>query len=152
MTRTVVTRAIDAPVTRVFRTIADIRVFSKAVPDIVAVEFLTECRSGAGTRFRETRQLGAKETTTELEVTEYSENARIRFVSDAGGAEWDSVFTVKEADGGTVLELVMEARPHGLLARIITPLMKGMIRKALEKDMDAVKAFCESGPESASGG
>lgn len=143
MSRTVVNRTIDAPVARVFRTVADIREFSKAVPDIVGVEFLSERRSGEGTRFRETRKVGGREATTELEVIEYVEDDRVRLVSDAGGTQWDSVFTVVESDGGTVLELVMEARP-GLLARITTPLMKRMIQKALGKDMDAVKAYCEA--------
>ena len=142
MSRTVVSRKIGAPVARVFRTVADIREFSKAVPDIVGVEFLSERRSGDGTRFRETRKVGGREASTELEVIEYVEDDRVRLVSDAGGTQWDSVFTVVESDGGTVLELVMEARPYRLLARITTPLMKRMIQKALEKDMDAVKTYC----------
>lgn len=143
MTRTQVTRTIDAPPERVFRTIADIREYSEAQPDIVAVEFLSERRYGVGTRFRETRRMGKRETTTELEVTELVENERVRIVSDAGGTVWDSLFTVQGRAGGTELSLVMEARPYKLLARITTPLMTGTLRRALEKDMDAVKAYCE---------
>lgn len=147
MTRTRVTRTIDAPPERVFRVIADIRRYSKAQPDIVDVEFLSDSEYGVGTRFRETRRMGKRETTTELEVTELVENDRVRIVSDAGGTVWDSQFTVRGRDGGTELTLVMEARPHRLLARITTPLMAGMLRRALEKDMDAVKAYCESGSD-----
>ncbi len=143
MTRTHVSRSIEAPVTRVFRTISDIREFSKAVPDIVGVEFLSESRAGVGTRFRETRRFGKREAVTELEVTELVDDDRVRLVSDSGGTVWDSLFTVEETDGCTELKLVMEARPHGFLARITTPLLKGVVRKALEKDMDAVKTFCE---------
>lgn len=148
MSRTVIARTIDAPVERVFRTIADIRHFSEAVPDIVGVEFLSETRTGVGTRFRETRKFGKREAANDLEVTEYVEDRRVRFVSDAGGTVWDTVFEVEAAGGGTTLEMAMDARPHTLLARLVTPLMKGVVRRAIAKDMDAVKAYCES----ASGG
>ncbi|MEL7156216.1 MAG: hypothetical protein AAFN30_06415, partial [Actinomycetota bacterium] len=49
-----------------------------------------------------------------------------------------------ESDGeGTRLELTMVATPHTLAARLLNPLTKGIVAKALRGDMDAVKAFCE---------
>ncbi|KAB2847196.1 MAG: hypothetical protein F9K45_00175, partial [Melioribacteraceae bacterium] len=65
-----VTKNINAPVEKVFNTVAHIEEFSKTVPHIVKVEFLTELKTGAGTRFRETRLMKGKEAATELEVTE----------------------------------------------------------------------------------
>lgn len=144
MHRISVTKQIDAPTERVFETISDIRNFSKAIADIINVEFLTEQKYGAGTKFKETRNMNGRETSTVLEVTELEENNFIRLVSDAGGTVWDSVFRVKEKEGGTELILEMEARPYKFLAKIITPLMKGFMRKALEKDMEAVKNYCEN--------
>lgn len=137
-------RRIAAPTERVFSTVADITNFSKAVPHIVKVDFLSEQRVGVGTRFRETRLMNGREASTELEVTEYIEGERIRLVSDSHGTVWDSVFTVVPREQGSELTLVMEARPHKLLAKLTTPLFKGVIAKALEKDMDAVKAWCEA--------
>ena len=43
--------------------------------------------------------------------------------------------------------LVMEATPLTFLARLMVPLMKGMVRKAIAADMDAVKAYCEGSSE-----
>ncbi len=40
--------------------------------------------------------------------------------------------------------LIMDARAHSLLPRLMNPLIKGMIQKAIEKDMDTVKAYCEA--------
>ena len=137
-------RHIAAPTERVFSTVADIANFSKAVPHIVRVDFLSEQRVGVGTRFRETRLMNGREASTELEVTEYIEGERIRLVSDSQGTVWDSVFTVVPRAEGCELTLVMEARPYKLLAKLTTPLLKGFIAKALEKDMDAVKAWCEA--------
>ena len=146
MTRTRLTRIISAPIDRVFDTIADPVNYTRAVPQITKVEFLTDQRSGVGTRFRETREMRGREAATELEVTEYVVNERVRLVSRAGGTVWDSVFTVTPTEDGrtTRLDLVMEARPYRLLARVFVPLMKGVVAKAVAGDMDAVKAYLES--------
>lgn len=145
MTRTRKIRTINAPVDAVFETVSDISQYTKAVPDIVRVEFLTEQKTGVGTRFRETRKMGKREATTELEVTEYVRNERVRMVSDAGGTVWDSVFTVTAVGDGarTRLDLVMEARPYRLLSRLMVSLMKSMVAKAVAGDMDALKAWLE---------
>lgn len=138
------TTTIEAPLEKVFHTVADIRNFSKAVPDIVDVEMLSEVTSGEGARFREKRVINGREAATELEVTDYVENERIRLVADSHGTVWDSVFTVSESNGHTELTLVMEAKPYKLLSRLMNLLMKGTMTKALRKDMEAVKRYCES--------
>ena len=145
MTQTKLSRTISAPVEAVFEIVADPVNFTKAVPEIVKVEFLTDQTAGVGTRFRETRVMRGREAATELEVTEFVRNARVRLVTKAGGTVWDSAFTVTPAEGGhgTRLDLVMEARPYRLLARIFVPLMKGIVAKAVAGDMDAVKAYLE---------
>lgn len=143
MTQFTATRSINAPIDLVFKTVSDINNFSKAIPDIINVEFLSDVKSGIGTRFRETRLMNGKEAMTELEVTEFVENDRVRMVTDSHGAVWDSVFTVKRVDGHTELTLVMDARPHKFMQKMMIPMIKGMISKALEKDMDAVKTYCE---------
>ncbi|MCH8873239.1 SRPBCC family protein [candidate division KSB1 bacterium] len=143
MTRFTATRSINAPIDLVFKTVSDINNFSKAIPDIINVEFLSDVKSGIGTRFRETRLMNGKEAMTELEVTEFVENDHVRMVTDSHGAVWDSVFTVKRVDGHTELTLVMDARPHKFMQKMMIPMIKGMISKALEKDMDAVKTYCE---------
>ena len=148
MTRTRIARTIDAPVEVVFEAVADASNFSKAVPDIARVEFLGESRVGVGTRFRETRVMRGREASTALEVTEYVRNERVRLVADAGGTVWDSLFTVVGVgEGGrrTRLELVMEARPYRLMARLLVPLMRRVVAKAVGGDMDAVKGWCEGG-------
>lgn len=146
MTQTTVTRSIDAPLEVVFETISDIRNFSKAVPDIVNVEFLSDIQAGVGARFRETRVMRGREASTVLEVTEYVDDERIRLVSDSHGAIWDSEFTVRQHAATTELTLKMDARPRTFLARLMVPITRGFVQKALEKDMDAVKRWCENGP------
>lgn len=143
MTRTTITRNIAAPVELVFRTIADISNYSEVIPQIVGFEMVSGDKPAVGTRFRETRLMKGKEMTTELEITEYLENDRIRMVADSHGTVWDTLFTVKQGQGQTELNITMEARAHKLLPKLINPFIKGMIRNLIAKDMDAVKAHCE---------
>ena len=143
MANVTVTRRVDAPADVVFRTVAQVEQFSQAVPGILRVEFLSEVKSGVGARFRETRMMMGREASTELEVTEHVENERVRIVSEAGGALWETVFTVVPDGEGAELKMVMDARPQTTSARMTMPLVLGMVRTAVEKDMDAVKAFCE---------
>ncbi|MEM8770880.1 MAG: SRPBCC family protein [Pseudomonadota bacterium] len=137
-------RSIDATVDRVFDVVAHIENFSKAIPHIKKIEFLTDQKRGVGARFRETREMKGREVSSVLEVTEYVENDRIRYVSDEGGMIWDSIFQVKPEGDGTSLLLEMDARPHKLLSKLITPMMMGMVGKAVESDMDSVKEYCEA--------
>ena len=144
MSRTEVHRTIAAPADQVFAAVADVEQFSRAVDDIERVEFVSDIRTGLGTRFRETRVMRGRETTVELEITEFAPPERVRFLSEAGGVQWDTVFTVEAARvGGTRLRMVMEATPLTFVARLMMPLVKGMVRKAIASDMDAVKACCE---------
>ena len=143
MTQFTAKRTINAPIDLVFKTVADINIFSTVVPDIVKIEFLSEVKSGVGNRFRETRLMKGKEATTELELTEFVENDHVRYVTDSHGTVWDTVMTVKTVDDKTDLTMVMDAIPHKLAQKMMIPMIKGMISKALEKDMDAVKTYCE---------
>ncbi|MYH48229.1 MAG: hypothetical protein F4151_01535 [Gammaproteobacteria bacterium] len=144
MSRTEIQRTIAAPANKVFAAVADVRHFSRAVEHIERVEFLSDTRTGLGTRFRETRVMRGREATVELEITEFAPPERVRFLSEAGGVKWDTVFTVVAGrDRNTRLMLVMEATPLTFPARLMVPLMKGMVRKAIAADMDAVKAYCE---------
>jgi len=144
MTQWTHTRTIDAPVDKVFRAVTDVQNFAETSEDVIRIEMLSEITSGVGTRFRETRRMGKREATTELEITEFVENDYVRFVSDAGGTIWDTVFKVVGVGGTTQVDVVMDARPYKLMARFVTPLIKGMIGKFMAKDLDGLKARCES--------
>ena len=138
------TRQINAPLDLVFWTIADVRNFSQAVPSIVRIEFEGDQQEGVGTRFKETREMNGKEVTVPLEITELIPNERVRMVSDTGGTVWDSVFTVTQSGDIVEMHMEMEARASKIMARVINPLIRGMVVKGVEADMDAVKHYCES--------
>jgi uncharacterized protein YndB with AHSA1/START domain len=136
-------RIIAAPIATVFGMVTDIENSPETNADVVAVEFLTESRSGVGTRFRETRSMNGKEHVTELEVTEFVENEHVRMVADSHGTIWDTVFTVRPSGAQTELEIKMDARAQKLLPKLMNPLMKGFFKKGIEGHVDAVRDHCE---------
>ncbi|NND03317.1 MAG: SRPBCC family protein [Acidimicrobiia bacterium] len=140
-------RTIEASIEDVFDVVAHIENFQKALPHIVGIEYLTEQNRGVGTRFKETRMMGKREATTELEVREYEPPALVRMVSDAGGTVWDTVFRLTAAGSATRLAMEMDAIPHKLMAKLSLPLIGGFVAKAVEKDLDAVKVYCEGSSE-----
>ena len=141
---TTVTRLIKAPVELVFDVISDIGNFSRAVPAIISTEFIGDLKHGVGTRFRETRSMQGREMTVELEVTEFVKNKHIRIISDTNGTLWDSVFTVRPDGEFTELNLIMEAKTDRFFSKIINKVMSGVITKAVEKDLDSIKSYCEN--------
>jgi uncharacterized protein YndB with AHSA1/START domain len=140
--RWVAERTINAAPDRVFATVADPAEFSKATGG-AGVEYLTAQRDGVGTKFRASRMNKNKLTAFDQEVTEYVPGERIRLVNVTHGTPWDSVFAVRADGDRSVLTLTMDAAPRSFVQRLMMPLIRGMVQKALDKDMDAVKAFCE---------
>ena len=143
MSATQVSRTVNAPVDKVFAVVADTTIYQKAVPHIISVEVLSANTTGLGARFRETRKMKNREVSTELEITEYVLNEKVRFVSDQGGTIWDSLFLFSEENGQTTLQLTMQAKAYKLMAKLMVPMIKGMVQKAIEDDMDSIKAYCE---------
>lgn len=143
MTRVVARGRIDAPREIVFRLVSDVERLAKTSPDVIEIVFLTEQRSGLGTRFRETRRTGRKEMVCELEVTEFRENERSRMVTEVHGTVWDTVYSLRDADGGTELEICMDARPSSFPQRFMIPLMKGFFRRAMQTHLEQVRDRCE---------
>lgn len=144
-------REINATSDQVFQVISSPEGFQKAVDNIVKIEYLTEQQSGAGTRFRETRNMNGREAAVVLEIAECESPERVRMVSDEAGTIWDTAFSVSQNADQTVLQMAMEARPHHWLARLLTPALMPMISKAVEADLDHVKDYCEANRQATGG-
>ncbi|MCB9880969.1 MAG: SRPBCC family protein [Planctomycetes bacterium] len=131
-------RTVSAPPQAVFDIISDPRRYAEIQPDIVGIDVLQEDAEGRVERFRETRRMKGREAAVELRITERTPAKRIRFVSDAGGTTWDTVYSLRSEGEGTALHLEMQVRPYKFFARILTPLILPMVRRGIESDMDRV--------------
>lgn len=127
----------------VFKAISTPKEFSKAVPKILEVEFLSEQHEGLGTKFRETREMNGKKSSVVLEVMGYEQDSSIQFVSKAGGTTWDSTFNLETKGDITQVKLTMDAKPHNIFARLMTGMISKMLQKALNEDLESIKKYCE---------
>lgn len=144
MAKVTVVRHIHAPVETVFQTVADPRRFSQVISGVTHFEYLSPTTSGLGTRFRQSRVMNGREDPMDFEITEFVDNKRVRILNETHGTIWDSLFTFASSGTSTTLTLRMEARSSRLLWRVLLPLLCLVIKKAVAKDIDAVKASCES--------
>jgi hypothetical protein len=88
--------------------------------------------------------LSGKEMTLDFDVTDYVENQRVRIVNEIHGTRWDSVITLTPSSAATTLTMRMDTTTRPLVPRLLMPLMLRLfIKRSVEKDFDAVKAFCE---------
>ncbi len=142
-----IAKIIKAPIEKVFDGVAHVDNFKDAAPHIIKIEMLSETTHGIGTRFKETRIMNNRESSTILECTEYDKNNHVRFIADQGGTIWDSIFFTKPENNNTLLEMEMEARPYKFMARIITPTIMGMVKKAVADDMVSIQNWCENNAE-----
>jgi hypothetical protein len=155
----IVARRIYASHDIVFSAVADARAFARAVPGVIGFEFLSDVRSGPGTRFRRIRSTpvsgdnrvarcradidNGEIEVSDFEVTEYVKNKRLRVVNETRGVVWDSIFTITPTRNATLLTMRSEVRSHPLIARLVMPIVAFFRRKAVEAEIEAVKVYCE---------
>jgi uncharacterized protein YndB with AHSA1/START domain len=136
-------RTIDAAPDLVFRVVADPEEFHKVIPDGLSVEYLTPARSGVGMKFRATRLVNGSPAAFDQEVTEFVPGERLRMINVTRGTLWDGTFSVCWEANATVLTLTMDSVTDRLYARVMNFLIARMVQRSIDRDMDAVKAYCE---------
>jgi carbon monoxide dehydrogenase subunit G len=144
---------ISAPPALVWRTVADIERAAETIPAIKSIEILPGPRTGKGLRWRETRIMFGREATEVMEIAEWrpplSHASGGTYVATAQshGTAYRSEVRVEPFGSDARLTFTFEATALTLLARIMSaltlPLMKGMVIKALDADLAAIKMHCE---------
>ena len=145
------TTTIQAPPERVFEAATDTDHFQDWMQNFVRVEVLTEGPFANGTQFLEYRKMFGKVAFEHFEVVHYEPPTRLDlFVDGTKGATKRGVYhfvhTFEPLDGGqaTLLRLVGNIEGMGIMGAILGVFFKGMFRKAMQKDFDALKAWIES--------
>ncbi len=139
-------RRIESPRPEVFRLFSELEELPARINGIVNVDKLTEGAVGVGTRFRETRAVFGKESTEEMEFTDFRDNESYTVECDSHGTHYRSVYQFEPVGETTDVNVTFEARPVSLMARVMSPLgwlMMGATRKILEQDVDDLKKIAE---------
>jgi Polyketide cyclase / dehydrase and lipid transport len=139
-----VTRTIDAPMDFVFQTVSDPRRFAQAIDGVTELTFLSQVTKGAGTRFRQTRELNGKAMTMDFEITEHVPNNRVRIHNE--GSRYRVGFAVHPRPIGSrhCSHHVHDYPEPSALAQVADAVVCLLIKKSVERDFDAVKASCEA--------
>ncbi|UYV13014.1 MAG: SRPBCC family protein [Phycisphaera sp.] len=158
---------IDASQESVFAAASDFPNAANMIGGINSVEMLSKANNGSdigvGTRFKESRTMMGKEAVEEMEVTEFDPPRAYTLSAMSCGVKFDSRVTCLEETpgsgdqtGGCRLSYDIDTEPQTLFAKVVSPIMgvmmKGTMRKAMEKDLADMKEYLESPGSSTAGG
>jgi len=134
----------------VWAAITDIENASETISGIENIEVLEKPANGlVGLRWRETRMLFGKSATVEKWITDAAENEFYKTKAEDGGFVFLTTKSISESSGGTSLTESHESKPHGIVAQLMSIpmrfLFKGVVKKALLKDLSDIKSAVEHG-------
>lgn len=142
--------SIAAPAERVFAALADPEQVKQWMPDFVRFEMLTQGPMGKGSSFRSTRKMFGREATEQFDVTEFDPPRVLSYYVDgAKGSSKCGWFkfrqTVIPQGDRSLLSLSGEIGGTSGCMAFLGKMMMGPMKKAMRKDLEALKAFCERG-------
>src|SRR5262245_47411041 len=143
MATVTVTKRIEAPVETVFALASDLEGAPGRIKGIKKIEMLTPGKVGVGTRFKETRVMFGKEATETMEFSAFEPDRRYELVADSCGCLYRSEFRFEPDGTGTLVTATFAAEARTFFAKLFKPLawlMRGMMTKCLNQDLDDLKA------------
>jgi hypothetical protein len=141
---------ISGPKAAVWAAIADIENGPKIISGIERVEVVEKPARGlVGLRWRETRLLFGKPATVEKWITDAAENEFYKTRAESDGFVFLTTMSIVERGGAITLISAHESQPQTMVARLQSIPMglffKGVIRRAILKDLSDIKSKVERG-------
>jgi hypothetical protein len=125
----------------------DIEHFAQLLSGVEKIVIVERPTSGlVGLKWKETRMLFGKEATVEKWITEAKENEFYTTRAEDSGFVFITTNRISGSDGSVVLTGIHETRPQGFAAKLKSlPMVffKGIIKKAILKDLNDIKAAVE---------
>jgi uncharacterized protein YndB with AHSA1/START domain len=94
---------------------------------------------GTGSRVRQVLEVSGRTIDVDMEITGYEppSGARTRFATN--GIEVVSSYALEAAGGGTRLTQSIEAKPSGLTARLLVPVLQPRLEEKLTQDLERLR-------------
>lgn len=139
---------INAPRAAVWAAITDVASAPAILSGVEKIEIVAQPPHGlVGLRWRETRLLYGKPATAEKWITAATDEQSYETRAEDGGFVFTTTKVLSESGGRVTLKESHESRPRTLGARLMLIPMalffKGVIRKAVQQDLDDFKAALE---------
>lgn len=136
--------------TSVWAAITDIAHLAERLSGVEKIEIVEKPVTGlVGLRWKETRLLFGKAATVEKWITEAKENTYYTTRAEQDGYVFITTNRISGNDGSITLIGSHETRPQGFAARLKSlPMVffKGVIKKAILRDLNDIKAAIEQQP------
>ena len=146
-----VSTQVAAPIDQVFKVYTQIEKAAERIPSITKLEVLTDGPFGEGTRWRETRLMMKKEATEEMWVTGFQSPNSYNVEAESHGSKYSTLFSFAPEGEGTKVTWAFTCTPVTFGAKIMSPvfgvLFKGVMRKAMLGDLNALREVCERGED-----
>lgn len=147
MGKLIVSTFVAAPLDAVFAIYTDLAKAAERIPEITALEILTDGPVGKGTRWRETRLMFKKEAVEEMEITSFDAPKTYTVEANSHGQRFETLFEFHEEEGGTRVTWTFWSTPLTFGTKLMSPIMKllfnGIMRKCMQGDLDALRVVCE---------
>ena len=148
MSTIIATTLVAAPIEHVFGVYTDLEKAAERIPDITALELLTEGPVGEGTRWRETRVMFKKEAVEEMWISSFDPPRRYTVEANSHGMKYETLFEFEPEDGGTRVTWTFDGTPLTFGTKIMAPIfglmLNGTMKKCMQRDLEALRAVCES--------
>jgi len=148
MSSVVASTLVAAPIDSVFEVYTDLGKAAERIPDIKALEILTDGPVGEGTRWRETRVMFGKQAVEEMRISRFDRPNRYTVEANSHGMRYETLMEFTPEGDGTKVTWTFDGTPLTLGSKIMAPifglLMKGTMRKCLQRDLDALRDVCEA--------
>ena len=149
MAEITVSTNVSAPIDQVFDVYTELEKAVERIPDITALEVLSEGPFGEGTRWRETRVMFKKEATEEMWVTGFNPPKSYTVEAESHGMRYSTKFLFAPEGNGTKVSWSFTGtaltRGAKIMAPIFNVLMKGTMTKCMRRDLEALRDVCERG-------
>ena len=133
---------IACPVEKAFAFLADAKNLRSWQADLIENEQLTEGPVQVGTRFREVRRTGPRQSEILAEITAFEANRHFA-TKTLKGPQSTVSYTFSEEQGGTKLAHQFVLQTSGFM-RLMEPFIAGSIKKDTESDFQELKRILES--------
>jgi carbon monoxide dehydrogenase subunit G len=102
-------------------------------------ERLDDGALGRGSRVRQVLEVSGRRIDVELEITEYDppRGAETRFSTN--GIEVVNAYALEPSGGGTRLTQSVDAKPSGLTARMLVPVIQPRLEEKLTQDLERLR-------------
>ena len=94
---------------------------------------------GTGSRVRQVLEVSGRTIDVELEITAYQPPSGAQTSFSTNGIEVVSSYALEAAGAGTRLTQTIEAKPSGLTARMLVPVLQPRLEEKLTQDLERLR-------------